>query len=528
MGTYLNPGSNGFERIVAGEYIDKTMLIEEINKTIGTTASLTCISRPRRFGKSFAAQMLCAYYDCKCDSDPLFKNLKISKSITYKEHINKYNVIYIDVTGFISNLKADGNAIADIASEISSTIRKELVSDIPEIASFEKSSDCMLEYVNRTGKKFVFIIDEWDAPIREAKDDPVTQERYLNLLREWFKNGNFTPKAVAASYMTGILPIKKDGSESAISDFKEFTIINPGKFTAFTGFTQSEVKEICKEHKSDFDNMKEWYDGYDFELSEPIYNPFSVMSAVEMNSFESYWQKTSASENLFTYIDMNFEGLQDDIVRLIAGEQLEVNINGFSNDIKSFNSKDDILTLLIHLGYLAYDRNSKTVKVPNKEVASEFQDLIRNPGKHRLAELIKESDDLLDATYQMDEDYVAKTIDKIRQSSYAPTFYNNEQALRYVIKFAYITCVDRFLRVEELPSGKGVADVVYIPKNRAKDPAIVVELKWDKSGEAAIEQIKQKNYPSIFSGYDGVVLLVGINYDEKNKMHTCKIEKIRI
>ena len=194
--------------------------------------------------------------------------------------------------------------------------------------------------------------------------------------------------------------------------------------------------------------------------------------------------------------------------------------------MKSFKNKDDVITLLIHLGYLAYDNNDRTVRIPNKEVQSEFQSLLRTSGMTELGELVNNSLKLLKDTLNCNEIEVSKRIEAIRASDYAPNFYNDEQALRYVIKFAYIVCVDKYLDIQELPSGKGVADVVFIPKRNTPDPAMIVELKWNKSSNAAIKQIKDRNYPAVLEKYGGEILLVGINYDEKSKRHTCKIEKI--
>ena len=528
VGTYLNPGNNGFERITQSNYVDKTGMISIINERINTIDSLICISRPRRFGKSYAAQMLCAYYDHTCDSHLLFDGKAVSVSEQYEKHLNKYNVIYLDIAGFVSDVKRRDGNIKAVVNEIAEAIRLDLISEYPELEKLTKLSKCMLEYVETAKIKFVFIIDEWDAVIREAKNDFATQEAFLNLLREWFKNGNFTSKAVAAAYMTGILPIKKDGSESAISDFREFTILQPGSFVQYTGFTESEVKQLCKQHGMSFEETKEWYDGYDFKRCEPIYNPYSVMMAMQMGEFKSYWRKTSAAESLKTYIGMNMDGLQEIIIRLIAGESVEVYTDDFENDFQTFNSSDDVLTLMIHLGYLVYDDESSQARIPNEELRLEFKRLLKRPSNKRLSDLVRDSEKLLQDTLCGNETVVVETIERLRETNYAPMFYNNEQALRYVIKFAYIVCIDYYLKVEELPTGKGIADVVFIPKRDTSLPAMIVELKWNESSKSAIEQIKAKSYPAILNGYVGEMVLVGINYDEKTKDHSCKIERIEI
>ena len=528
MGNYLNPGNEEFKRIIKSDYIDKTGLISIINSKLDTKKNLICVSRPRRFGKSYAAQMLCAYYDCNCDSRQLFDGYQIANTKDYSNFLNKYNVIYLDVTSFLSDANSSGTDINSIVRDIQKAIINDVAEEVASINSNNSFTNIILKYVEATERKIVFIIDEWDAIIREAKDNDKLQAAYLNFLRGLFKNGNFTSKAVAGAYMTGILPIKKDGSESAVSDFDEFTIINPGKFAEYTGFSEADIVKICAENKSDItiDELKAWYDGYSFPNGNPIYNPYSVTQAIENGRLESYWRKTSAAENLFMYINMDFKGLQEDVARLISGESLPVDVNNFNNDVETFNSKDDVLTLLIHLGYLSYDYDNKTVTIPNKEIRNEFESLIKNESKSKLADLVNKSDKLLEYTLNLDGESVAKVIDTIRCSEYAPTFYNNEQALRYVIKFAYISCVDTYKRIEELPSGKGVADVVYLPNRTSNLPALIVELKWNKTDEAAITQIKEKDYPVVLRDYYGEIVLVGINYDEISKLHSCKIERV--
>ena len=496
MGKHFDPGNAGFKEALNSYYVDKTGLIELINRSINTKIKLTCISRPRRFGKSFAAQMLCAYYDCTCDSHELFDQYEISKADTYEEHMNQYHVISLDITGFLSEVKSEKGDISDVPKMIADALQNELVQEYSDLAGISGLTNSLLEYVKKTGRKIIFVIDEWDALIREAKHDEVTQEAFLNFLRSLFKNNDFTPHAVAAAYMTGILPIKKDGSQSAISDFQEYSILDPNGFADYTGFTEEEVKCICNDYSMGFAKAKQWYDGYNAGEVGSIYNPYSVMMAMTRKKYGSYWKKTSAAEALTTYINMNYEGLQEDIVRLIAGETLEINTDDFENDFETFISKDDVLTLMIHLGYLAYDEETGSIRIPNEEVRGEFTSLIRKADTNKLAELIRTSNQLLSDTLAGDNDAVAKAIGKICMTEYAPNFYNNEQALRYVIKFAYIVCVDKYKKVEKLPSGKGIADVVFLPKRNTPDPAMVVELKWNKTSEAAISQIKEKNWSS--------------------------------
>ena len=533
MGIYLNPGNKGFQKILQSEYVDKTGMIALINKTIGTMEMLTCISRPRRFGKSYAAKMLCAYYDCSCDSRALFDDKEIAKRPGYLEHLNQYHIISIDVTNFLSLAQRRGIPLQDVPNMIADEVHAELEEIYPEcVRDNDNLTDSLVRCVDRTGRGFVFVIDEWDALIREAKEDPVAQKRYLSLLREWFKNNNFTPKVVEAAYMTGILPIKKDGSQSAISDFIEYPILDPDGFAEFTGFTEGEVRRLCEGHGMDFEDARKWYDGYDFPDVGAIYNPYSVMQAMRKRRFDSYWRKTSAAKSLMTYINMDFEGLQEMIARLIAGEEINVRTSRFANDFETFKSRDDVLTLLIHLGYLTWHREDETAHIPNEEVRMEFEEILEGTGvSKKWMELISRSQKLLEDTIAGNGEAVAEAIEEIRGTQYAPTFYNDEQALRYVVKFAYIAAIDQYLKVEELPSGKGIADVAYLPKPKSLLPALVIELKWNKSSEgaddcSAIRQIRERDYPAVLKDYGGEVVMVGISYDAKKKEHRCVIERV--
>lgn len=530
MGIYLNPGNSGFAGIINDEYVDKTGLIELINNSIETPRKLTCISRPRRFGKSYAAQMLCAYYDKTCDSSKLFAGQKIEKEDSYLEYLNKYDVIYLDMTNIIGNVSAES-----LISFIEDNIMEELLKAYPKVKAGNTFDQTLINVVEHTGNKFIMIIDEWDAPIREFSK---IEKEYLRFLRTLFKSSGTTAKIFAAVYMTGILPIKKDGSQSAMSDFKEYSVLDPGAFAEYTGFTEDEVKELCVKNNLNFESAKKWYDGYTLNEFRSIYNPFSVMSAIQNKKFKSYWKKTSAAEALLTYINMNQDGLQEDIIKLISGETIEVDTEGFENDFETFNSKDDVLTLMIHLGYLAYEEVPDTyedteegelltgiARIPNEEVRFEFNKILRKGQHKKLMQLVRMSDELLKDTMEGKEEKVAEAIERVRDMEYAPNYYNDEQALRYVIKFAYITCVDQYAKIEEMPSGHGIADVVFIPKRRSQLPAMLIELKWNQTSEGAIAQIKDRNYPAVLKNYGGDIILAGINYNEKTKKHTCKIEK---
>lgn len=520
MGNYLNVGNAGFTAVTRGIYVDKTELIAFINSTLGTMDKLTCVSRPRRFGKSYAAKMLCAYYDKSCNSEALFANYKIAKDESFKMHLNKYDVIYLDITWFIANV----SKVKDTVQFLQKKVIEELREAYSEVKQESTLSETLAAINDVTGNKFIIIIDEWDALFREAKHDAELQKEYIQLLRGLFKS-SLTDKMIEAAYMTGILPIKKYGTQSAVTDFREYTMLTPKKLAEYVGFTEDEVGELCRKYSMDFEETKKWYDGYSFSRMKSVYSPNSVVEAMKNEEFGSYWTRTETYESLQVYIDLNQDGLKEAIVQMLGGAHIKIDVETFQNDMTTIKRKDDVLTLLVHLGYLAYDADAKAVFIPNKEVRQEFVRAV-TMGKHQeVARLIQNSDHLLEQTLNMNEEVVAAVIEETHNAGTAPLFYNNEQALRSVIRFAYISCVDDFMQIEELPSGKGYADLVFIPKSTSAMPVMVIELKWNKTADGAIEQIKNNNYPQVLKGYGREILLVGINYDVKSQKHTCKIEK---
>ena len=367
MGSYLNPGNEKFYRAINSEiYVDKTGLIGYTNKVLNTMQQNLCVSRPRRFGKSMAADMLTAYYSRGCDSKELFKRLKIADDQNFEKHLNKYNTIFINVQEFLSRT----SDIYKLIDRIQRIILRDIQREYPEIDYFDKDdlSECMQDVYEETGIPFVMIIDEWDCIFREYKNDKEAQEKYLDFLRDTLKDKRY----IQLVYMTGILPIKKYGTHSALNMFSEYSMTNPRQLAQYVGFTEEEVQELCVKYRMNFEELKEWYDGYAFALVHSVYSPRSVIEAVLSGICDSYWNQTETFEALKIYIDMNFDGLKDDVLSMMVGERVAINTGGFTNDMVTFHSKDDVLTLLIHLGYLAYDFEDKCVYIPNNEVRGEY------------------------------------------------------------------------------------------------------------------------------------------------------------
>ena len=529
MALYLNVGNESFqESLDSPIYVDKSPLIEILNKSIKTKNKYFCLSRPRRFGKSVTAQMICSYYERGIDSSPLFDDLKIASFDDYKKHLNQYDVIFINMTDEFSRASHIVKSMTDILTK---SIVRELKEAYPTcvISSPEFLDLTLQEVFNYSKIPFVIVIDEWDCIMREKKEDPESLKQYLEWLKAIFKDKPY----VGLAYMTGILPIKKYGSHSALNMFTEYSMTEPLNLGQYIGFTEDEVKGICKQHDVAFNQMQQWYDGYSFKDVPHIYNPNSVVNAATYKKFISYWTGTETFESLKSYIDMNMEGLRDDIVKLIAGEDVIVDVSTFSNDMVTFNSKDDVLTLLIHLGYLAIKGSTNLgviVHIPNEEIKLEFKTCVKNNNRYAgVYDLIKNTDVLLNDIWSLNSEDVAKIFDEAHQDHTSILTYNNENSLANVIAISlFLSTTNTYNVVRELPTGKGYADLVYLPKPGVNKPALLIELKFDKSAQTAITQIKEKNYLQFFKYYKGEVLLVGINYSKDTKTHQCIIERAQI
>ena len=529
MALYLNVGNESFqESLNSIIYVDKSPLIEILNRSIKTKNKYFCLSRPRRFGKSVTAQMICSYYAKGQDCSPLFDDLEIASFDDYKKHLNQYDVISINISDEFSRASHNVKSMTDILTK---SIVRELKEEYPNcaISSPEFLDLTLQEVYNYSKVPFVFVIDEWDCIMREKKEDPDSLKQYLEWLKAIFKDKPY----VGLAYMTGILPVKKYGSHSALNMFTEYSMTEPLNLGQYIGFTENEVKDICKQHDVAFNQMQQWYDGYSFKDVPHLYNPNSVVNAATYKKYISYWTKTETFESLQEYIDMNMEGLRDDIVKLIAGEDVIVDVSTFSNDMVTFHSKDDVLTLLIHLGYLAIKGSTNLgviVHIPNEEIKLEFKTCVKNNNRYAgVYDLIKNTDVLLNDIWSLNSEAVAKIFDEAHQDHTSILTYNNENSLANVIAISlFLSTTNTYNVVRELPTGKGYADLVYLPKPGVNKPALLIELKFDKSAQTAITQIKEKNYLQFFKDYKGEVLLVGINYSKDTKTHQCIIERAQI
>ncbi|WP_044974649.1 AAA family ATPase [Ruminococcus sp. HUN007] len=520
MGIYLNPGNDLFKMSVDSEiYVDKSMLINLTNSVLRTDGRHICISRPRRFGKSMAANMLAAYYDRSCDSRELFKDLAISQTPNFEKHLNKYNVFQIDVREFASG-SSGGKEMTD---KLVKAMRRDLLKAYKNIEFDEEYTlpEMLKEIYSEERIAFVFIFDEWDCVFRVFKNDTEGQKYYLDFLRDLLKEKNY----VALDYATGIFPVKKYGENSALNMYREFSINDAEPYSEYMGFTEAETEELCEKYDLSFEKMREWYNGYQVD-GISIYNPQSVVLACTRKVFSNYWTKTETFEALKVFIQLDMDGLRQSVIKMIAGERVKVNTEKFENDMTSFKSADDVITLLIHLGYLTYSNKSGEAWIPNKEVGQEFINCIEDGGWEEVMNSIRKSDELLDATLSCDEKKVAAVIEETHRMNTSIIAYNNELSLSVTLALAYYSARKQYKIIREFPSGNGFADLAFIPRKGVDAPAIVAELKYNKEAGGAISQIKDKHYTENLEAFNGEILLVGISYDEKSKMHSCQIEKV--
>lgn len=521
MGMYLNPGAGLFRMALNSEiYVDKSDMIAVLNRMVNTEQRFVCVSRPRRFGKSLTANMLVAYYDGSEDGSLLFRDLKLGKLPDGLAECGRYDVIKVNVQEFLSS----GLSMAAMLERLQLRVIREICWAYPDVDYFDKThlADTLGDVFSAVGRQFVIILDEWDCIFREYPHDEGAQRLYLDFLRNLLKDKEY----VALAYMTGILPIKKYGTHSALNMFTEFSMEHPDQMAQFVGFTEDETKNLCVHYGMDFEECRAWYDGYSFTNCPHVYSPKSVVDAMIKGRFGSYWNKTETYEALQGYIDLNEDGLRDAVVKMMGGGRQKINTGTFQNDMTTFTSADDVMTLLVHLGYLGYDSEGEEVFIPNNEVLQEYVNATKQGDAWQpVSQAVRASDELLQAVFDGRADDVAAGVEKAHVET-SQIQYNDENALSYTLSLAFYSARRYYNIIREMPAGKGFADLVFVPRPQHGDkPALVVELKWNHDAETAIRQIKEKEYAGALQHYGGKVLLVGINYDKKTKNHECLIEE---
>ena len=531
MGNILNPANeNSFARLAGRKdrylFVDKSDFIEITNNRFNEDNRFMAVTRPRRFGKTVTAHMLLAYYSREYAGQKIFFFLLIAKAAGYTEHLNMHDVIYIDgiddIVDFLQYMVIrDLKENKDYAEQTSSD---------PLIG--KKSLSSALEAIRKhTGEPFIFIMDEWDLIYREYRNEGALQEKFIEFLRGLFKSDS-GKACFALAYLTGILPIKKYNSQSALNGFDEYNMLTPGDYAAYFGFTENEVANIVKSPncKISRQKLKEWYEGYKIRGVD-IYNPNSVCKAVSRNECISYWSGTSSNEEFVRLINMDFDGIKEDIINLIEGDEVTFSCANFQNDMVTLKDKNDVFSLLVCLGYLGCSETKnqyrKVAYVPNAEIRAVLMDIVREQNWYGRMETIKRSENLLKAVKELDGSTVATIIQDIHNSpAVALLDYNDEESLTYCVMTGLLwSTLDDYSYHREDQAGKGRVDLVYEPITR-RHPLILIEFKYDDSAEEAIKQIKEKEYFKRYAGQYRNIILVGINYSTITKDHQCLIERL--
>jgi len=554
MGTFLNPGKFAFEEAVRSEiYVDKTDMILHLNAVVGTKQKYVSVSRPRRFGKSMAADMICAYYDRTADSQAVFENYRIADrecgaavgaSAPWDAYLGKFDVVRIVMTRFFKKRLTVQEGLGRLQDLVIREFRK----TYPTVDYYNEHDllQTVEDVYTTVDRRVVFVIDEWDAVFRIRPDDRDGQNEYLDFLRDLLKDND----RIALAYMTGILPIKKYGEHSALNMFTEYSMMAPRQFAPYTGFTEGEVRMLCSRYDMKYEDIEKWYDGYRVSDRIPsekraayragmyrghrmaLYSPLSVVESMTTGRIRNYWNKTESYEALAEYIRMDYGGLQSAVALLMDGGRIRIDTSSYQNDMTSFHGRDDVFSLLIHLGYLGYDDDSEEVFIPNREILDEFRTSTKSEEWDSTFRSFAVSQELLRATWNMEEEKVAELLEKAHDQASSMT-YNSEAALSYAIQLAYYAAQKYYTTILELDTGKGFADVVYLPSPAYPDkPALLIELKYEKTAETALSQITCQRYPDRLQHYKGNILLVAVNYDREIrsgnadfKHHTCIIRR---
>lgn len=549
MGSILNPTmENSFETLVNFKdkdiFVDKTDFIEKMSAKINADKRFFAVTRPRRFGKTVTAHMLLAYYSKGYIGKKIFDGLHIADKDNYAEHLNKYDVIYIDMNTIdglfdgYSGQKQKVEGVNDLVDYFEYSVIKDLKSSNEFSKCLEKHQignmgllETLLAITQDLNTRFIFIMDEWDLVYREYRDDEVLQKKFIKLLKNLFKSDG-GKACFALAYLTGILPIKKYNSQSALNGFDEYNMLSPGDCAPYFGFTEDEVANIVKSPncKVSHHDLKSWYEGYKIKGVD-IYNPNSVCKAVTRNECISYWSGTSSNEEFVRLINMDFDGIKEDIINLIEGDEVTFSCANFQNDMVTIKDKNDVFSLLVCLGYLgcAETKNQyrKVAYVPNAEIKAVLMDIVREQNWYERMETIRRSENLLKAIKELDGTTVATIIQDIHNSpAVALLDYNDEESLTYCVMTGLLwSTLDDYSYHREDQAGKGRVDLVYEPITR-RQPLILIEFKYDDSAEEAIKQIKEKEYFKRYAGQYRNIILVGINFSTKTKDHQCLIEKL--
>lgn len=505
-----------YQDLVNSEYfVDKSAIIEHISKRIRTSTKYVCVTKPRRFGKTSVLNMLGAYYCRAHDAKELFEGSAISQRKSYTVHLNRYNVINL----CLNEIPLDRSRYEDYIARFNNVIISDIQESYPALKNktFEKASDALIA----TGDEFIFIIDEWDY-IFSHELYPEHHGDFLEFLRNLLKDRPY----VALTYMTGVLPIKKYSTGSALNMFDEYTMLKDHIFGEYFGFLEREVEALCqKQKKVPLDDIRDWYNGYLSSTGGRIYNPRSVVLALMNGYCQSYWTRTGKMDEVLFFLKYNIGEVRDDVVKMVNGSSVWIDIEKeFSAGQEQISSRKDIYSAMIIYGLLSYSDGE--LRIPNKELMIEFENALEDDEFGYVAQLVRNSGAVLEATLNKNGDLVASYLHDIHNSELPILKYNDENSLSCVVTLAYLSARNKYKVEREEKSGKGFVDLIFYPR-RKNLPGIVLELKADKTPADAIAQIREKEYCEKLRKENVTrILAVGINYDTKKKEHQCVIEEL--
>ena len=511
--------SNSFTEVANYKYfVDKSDFIEKVNANIKTPNKYLCITRPRRFGKTINAMMLACYYSKNADFKKLFDKLEISKSEPYLEHLNKHNVIFITWCNPTREYKTFDEYMDGFIPQLILDLKEEFPN--AKINDTDAIGKIFEDIYTQTGESFIFILDEWDYIFNNNLFEPEDREKFLEFLKKLLKDKPY----VELAYMTGVLPIAKYSSGSALNMFKEYNILNDKKYNKYFGFTLDETKALCaKQDKITFKELKSWYDGYKTYSGDDIFNPRSVAYALSDGICQSYWTNTGPMDEISYYIENNVEEVRNDIVQMVSGIPVNIHLEGYGAEQINLNTRDEILSAMTVYGFLSY--HDETLTIPNKELRMKFDYALKNHQMGEISKLVLKSNQMLEATLRKDTDTMEKLIQEAHDINIPIIKYNDENSLACIVTLVYLSARTKYKIVREMPAGIGFADFIFYPNDKSK-PAFIIELKKDSTPEEALKQIKEKRYPLALKDYTGQKLAVGITYDCKQKQHHIKIEEI--
>ena len=511
--------SNSFTEVANYKYfVDKSDFIEKVNGNIKTPNKYLCITRPRRFGKTINAMMLACYYSKNADFKKLFDGLEISKSESYLEHLNKHNVIYMTM----NELPKPNCSYEEFIDGYIKDLVEDVVNLYPNV-KIDKSKylpKIFSQIYNETNESFIFIIDEWDYIFNNNLFSEKDRENFLQFLKDLLKDKPY----VELAYMTGVLPIAKYSSGSALNMFKEYNILNDKKYNKYFGFTFGETKKLCaKQDKITFEELKDWYNGYKTYTGDNIFNPRSVVYALADGVCQSYWTNTGPMDEISYYIENNVEEVRNDIVQMVSGIPVNIHLEGYGAEQINLNTREEILSAMTVYGFLSY--YDETLTIPNKELRMKFDYALKNHQMGAVSEIVMKSNEMLKATLKKDTETMEKLIQEAHDINIPVIKYNDENSLACIITLVYLSARTKYKIVREMPAGIGFADFIFYPNDKSK-PAFIIELKKDSTPDEALKQIKEKRYALALKEYTGQKLAVGISYDSKQKQHHIKIEEI--